>query len=121
MPFIQRAVGGGIAVYAVMHLVWTGLLTYGLGAGMFSLILRLITLALVTTLMTRSLRLVSRMDVLPYSAAWAVMAVILDGIFFVPLAGWALYATWTVWLGYALVVVIPYLAFPYVRRGARTR
>lgn len=111
MRFLLRALGWGAVVYAVMYLLWSGLVIYGFSGGVVSLAVRLGALALVTTIAARSLRLVTRMDVLAYSLAWAAVAAILDAFFLVPFSGWGLYAEWSVWVGYALIALIPVLTF----------
>ena len=118
MVFLQRVVGGGIAIYAVMYLLSSGLVMYGLSFGITSLAVRIIGLAIVTTIVARMLRLVARMDILPYSIGWAVIAAALDAVFLVPFSGWTLYAEWGVWVGYLLVVIIPLLTFS-LRRTPR--
>ena len=107
MRFGMRALGWGIVIYAVMYLLWSGLVIYGLAAGVFSLVVRLIALAVITTIAGRAQRLTTWKDLVPFSIVWAVVAVILDAIFLVPFSGWSLYATWSVWVGYALVAIIP--------------
>jgi hypothetical protein len=111
MRFARGALGWGIAIYAVMYLLWSGLAIYGLSYGILSLTARILALVLVTTIAVRSLRLVTRMDVLPYSISWAVVAIVLDALLLVPFTGLGLYATWSVWAGYALVAFAPYLTF----------
>jgi len=120
MSFAERALGWGIAIYAVMYLVWSAMVIYGLASGVISLGVRLLVLTIVLLIAARSLRLVARADILPYAAVWAATAITLDGVFLVPFAGWGLYSNWTVWLGYALVAVIPYVLFPLTRRHGRS-
>jgi hypothetical protein len=112
--WLYRALGWGVAIYAIMYLAWSGLVIYGYSLGMLSLVIRLAILFGITTLAARSLRLFDWKDILPYSVVWAVTAIVLDAIYLVPFTGWALYATWSVWLGYALIVVFP-LIRPYLR------
>lgn len=107
MKFAQGAILWGIAIYAVMYLLWSGLVIYGLAAGLLSLGVRLLALAVITTIAARALRMPTWKDLLPYTIAWAAVAVLLDAIFLVPFSGWSLYATWSVWVGYALVAIIP--------------
>lgn len=116
MNWLYRALGWGAVIYAVMYLVWSGLVIYGYSLGYVSLIIRLALLFVLTSLAARSLRLFDWKDILPYSALWAITAIVLDGVFLVPFAGWALYSTWSVWLGYALIV-----AFPLLRPLIRSR
>ena len=107
MRFAARAMGWGIAIYAVMYLLWSGLVIYGLAAGIPSLIVRLFALAAITTIAGRAVRMTNWKDLAPYTISWAVAAVIFDAVFLVPFSGWSLYSTWSVWVGYALVAVIP--------------
>ena len=107
MKYVWGALLWGIALYAPMYLLWSGLVIYGLAAGVTSLVLRLVALAVITTIAGRSLRMMNWKDLAPYTLCWAVIAIILDAIFLVPFSGWSLYATWSVWVGYALVAVIP--------------
>lgn len=90
-----------------MYLLWSGLVIYGFAAGMFSLVVRLAALAAITTIAARSLRLPTILDYVPYTCAWAGVAVILDAVFLVPFSGFVIYSSWSVWVGYALVALIP--------------
>ncbi|OGG59978.1 hypothetical protein A2765_00745 [Candidatus Kaiserbacteria bacterium RIFCSPHIGHO2_01_FULL_56_24] len=121
MGWLTRAVGWGVVIYAVMYLVWSGLVIYGLSLGLLSLAIRIITLALITTIAARSLRRADWKDILPFSISWAIVAAILDAVFLVPFSGWELYASWSVWVGYALVAIVPLLTSLFSRRrGAPT-
>lgn len=121
MGWLTRAAGWGILIYAVMYLVWSGLVIYGLSLGLLSLAIRIITLALMTTIAARSLRRTDWKDILPFSISWAIAAAILDAVFLVPFSGWELYASWSVWVGYALVAIVPLLTSLFSRRrGAPT-
>lgn len=115
--WLVRAFGWGVAIYAVMYLVWSGLVIYGFSLGTLSLIVRLAILFGITTLAARSLRLIDWKDILPYSVLWAVTAIVLDAVYLVPFTGWTLYSAWSVWLGYAFIVVFP-LIRPYIRSRA---
>ncbi len=108
--------GWGIVIYAIMSLAWSGLVIYGLVGGYFSVIFRLLILIIVTTIAGRSLRLYSWSDILPYSACWALTMGLLDAVYAVPFATWALYADWSVWAGYGLVAVVPLFSPLLLRR-----
>lgn len=107
MTSLFRTIGWGILIYAVMYLVWSGLVIYGLSLGYLSLILRLVVLFAVTMIAARTLRFSTWKDILPHSIGWALTAIVLDALFLVPFSGWELYASWSVWIGYALIVVFP--------------
>lgn len=107
MNRIAKAVGWGFLIYAVMYLVWSGLVIYGLSLGYVSLIIRLLVLFVITTIAARAMRLSNWRDVLPFSIGWALVAATLDALYLVPFSGWALYSSLSVWIGYALVAVLP--------------
>ncbi len=104
--------GWGIVIYAVMSLAWSGLVIHGV-AGMVgalgSRLLVLSVLIVVTTIAARSLRYHSWRDILPYSVAWAVLMAIFDAVYTAPFSGWTIYGDWNLWLGYALVAIVPLL------------
>lgn len=108
--------GWGIAIYAVMYLFWNGLVLYGFVSGLAPRVLSIAVLIAVTGIAARSLRYASAKDIAPYSIAWAIIAGLLDIIFTVPYAGWAMFSDWNIWVGYALVATIPVLT-PYVHRS----
>lgn len=121
MGFVRASVGWGIIIYAVMYLAWSGLAVYGLTAGVFVLALRLLVLAGITTVAAHDLK-VSGVAVAKYSVFWGLVAALLDSILLVPFIGLSFYAEWGVWLGYALVVLLPIgLSELMVRMGAVKR
>lgn len=104
---IVRSLGWGIMVYAIMYLAWSGLVIYGFSLGILSLFARLAVLAIITGIAVSSLRLMDWKDVVPHASIWAIVAILLDGLYLVPFTGWGLYASWSVWFGYMLVILIP--------------
>lgn len=116
MQLLKRVLGWGIVIYAVMYLAWSGLVIYGLSLGVLSLVARLIVLFVITGIAARSLRAMDWKDVVPYTIGWACIAILLDGIFLVPFSGWALYSSWSVWVGYGFIIVFPLLALFFSRR-----
>jgi hypothetical protein len=122
MKLLKTVLGWGVVIYAVMYLLWSGLVIYGFAAGYSSLVLRLIALAAVTIIAGRSLHLSNRMDLIPYAIGWAIVAIALDTIFLVPFSGWVLFASWSVWVGYALIAVLPTVfVFLNVRKHPQTQ
>lgn len=105
-----KLLGWGIAVYAVLSLVSSGLITYGFTGTLLARSLVLIVLVIVALIAGHALRLRSWKDILPYSLGWACLMIVLDAIFVVPLTGWELYQGWNAWFGYVLVAVVPLFA-----------
>lgn len=106
--------GWGIVIYAVMYLAWSACLLYGFTSGYTPRVLALLVLIVTVTIAARSLRFSTRKDILVHSIGWAIVVGLLDAVFSVPYAGWQLYSDWNVWVGYALVALVPLLA-PYTK------
>lgn len=113
---LLKTVGWGTVIYAVMYLLWSGLALYGI-EGLTGVVIRILVLLLLTRIVARALNATSWTAVMPYSLSWALFAALFDALFLVPLTGYELYASWNVWLGYALVAVLPLLA-PLQKRTA---
>lgn len=111
---ITRALGWGVVIYAIMYLAWSGFVIYGFSLGIVSLIARFSILALITIIAARAMHLSDTKDLIGNALVWAAVAVGLDMVFLVPFSGWALFASWSVWAGYALIVVFP-LAYTMLR------
>lgn len=108
-------IGWGIVIYAVMFLEWSLLVTYGYAVGIGPRLVSLAVLIVTAVIAGRSLRASGWSDILPYSLAWAVIAIGFDTLISVPFTGWALFADWNVWVGYGLIAVMP-LTAPLLRR-----
>ena len=102
--------GWGIVIYAIMYLAANALLIYGVSGGMPGIVARLIILICVALVAGRALQLASWKDILPYSFGWALIVMGLDALLTLPLTGAAVYSNWNIWIGYALVVLLPLLA-----------
>lgn len=112
--------GWGIVIYAVMSLLWSGLVIYGVSSGLLSLFFRVCVLILVTSIAGHSLHFYSWKDILPYSIFWAIMMGALDAVYTVPFSGWSIYGDWYLWVGYGLVALVPLLT-PLIRPSHRNQ
>lgn len=112
---LRALFGWGIVIYAVLYLVWSGLVIHGLSDMFLSRILVIATLVALAAIATKSLRLFTERDVLPYAIGWVVIAGIMDAIFAVPSAGWRMYGDWNLWVGYILLLVVPLIVTAVVR------
>ncbi len=99
--------GWGIVIYAIVYLVWSGLVIHGLAGSITARIGVLAALLAVVTLATRSLGYTEVRDVVPHAIGWVLIVGIMDAIFAVPYAGWSLYTDWNMWVGYLLVLFVP--------------
>lgn len=109
--------GWGVAIYAVMFLLWSMFVTYGFVNGIAPRALGFLALVATAIIAGRSLHASSWRDILPYSFSWGIMMVILDGVMSGLLTGWQVFVDWNVWFGYAVVVVAPLFAlYPRFQR-----
>ena len=106
MKYIAR-LSWGIVIYAIMYLFSNGLSVYGIAGGIPAVLMRLIMLVIITTIAGRSLHFKSWKDILPYSIFWALVVFALDAVFTLPFGGVQMYANWNLWIGYALVMLLP--------------
>lgn len=116
MHLVIGGLGWGAIIYAVVYTFWSATLIYGLSSGFVALCIRLLVMALITIVAARSLGLSNWKSILEYSVVWALTAIALDAVLLVPFSGWALYASWSVWVGYLLVVLFPLLSAFFHRK-----
>ena len=105
-----RLAGWGIAIYAIMYFVWSVFALHGFVAGIAPRIALLAVLVVVAGIAGRSLHLKRWEDVLPYTMGWTLIAIVLDALVSIPVAGWGMYTDWNIWVGYALLLFVPLLA-----------
>ena len=117
---LRPLLGWGIVIYAVLHLVWSGLVSYGLSGNLIGHIVMIATLVTLSVIATRTLRIMSERDVAPYAIGWMLIAIALDALITVPLAGWGIFSDWTVWAGYILLLVVPFVVTLLTKRSATT-
>lgn len=113
--------GWGIAIYSVMFTLWSLLALYGFGASALSRGLLLAALLCLALAAGRSLRMKRAADLFPYSIAWTIAVIALDGLFSYPISGLAVYANWSVWIGYAIVLFAPVAQVWLPAGGAQLR
>lgn len=114
---LRSLVGWGIVIYAVLFLVWSGLAMYDFGGTIFSRGIVLLTLIAATAIATRSLRIYSESEIAPYAFGWVLVAALLDSVFAVPAAGWAIYSDWNLWLGYAVLLAVPFVVIALSKKN----
>ncbi len=104
----------GIVIYAIIYLFSNGLSIYGV-SGLWAILSRLLMLVIVSTVAGRSLGFKSWKDILPYSIFWAFTVICLDVVFtMIPFSGMQMYSNVNIWIGYALVALLP-LAAPQTK------
>lgn len=107
--------GWGIAIYAVVFLVWSMLVIHGIIEGLLPHIVLDITLVLTLVFATKSLRAHRWYDVLPYSIGWLLITFLFDMSCAVPVSGWGIWSDGNIWVGYLLLFFVP-LVVPTSRK-----
>ena len=113
---LRALIGWGIVIYAILFLVWSGLVIHGLSDMILSRAIVLTVLVTVAAVATRSLRLTSERDIAPYAIGWVVVAALMDAVFAVPSSGWAMYSNWNLWVGYVLLLAVPFIVTALSRK-----
>lgn len=104
---LLRAVGWGIVLYATMYLSWGLMIAYGWQGTLLSRLALLAVLVVSTAIATWHLPVRTVKDTFPYSLTWGVSIAIIDGCLAAPSGSWQIYADPNLWVGYALVVIVP--------------
>ena len=99
--------GWGIAIYAIVHMVWTGFLSYEFVNGTAPRIAILLILSVVAAIAGSSLRLSTWKDILPYSITWGLCMAILNTILSWPFIAWGVFVEPYIWLSYCIVIIVP--------------
>lgn len=99
--------GWGIVIYAVMYLVVALLALYGIAPSLLARVLSLAALIGLATMAGLSIRRHTTRDILPYSIVWTLEVIALDALMSMPYTGFSIYLDWNVWVGYALVALVP--------------
>ncbi len=102
-----------------MFLLWWVFALYGFTGGEEPMIAGLFALVVLSLIAGLLLRCSSSLDVLPYSLSWAFLMAIFDAIISVPVFGWGAFLDVRVWIGYAIVAIVP-LAAPALHMHADT-
>jgi hypothetical protein len=113
MKYLMR-LGWGIVIYAIMYVFSNALSIYGFSGGLVAILCRLVVLVIVATIAGRSLPFTSWKDIVPYSFFWMLSVIGVDAILTLPFSGVYMYYNWNIWIGYALVMLLP-LAAPQTR------
>lgn len=117
---VRALLGWGIVIYAVLYLVWAGLVIHGLSGSFIARIIVLATLIAVAGIATRALRLSTERDIAPYAIGWVFVAAALDAVFVVPTEGWGIYSNWNLWVGYILLFCVPFIVMAVSKKQTTT-
>jgi hypothetical protein len=102
-----KLIGFGVLLYAVVFLIMSGFTAYGSGDTFLTKIIALVALAIVAYLAGKNLRAGSMGEIIKYSLGWLIIVAILDYFFTLPFATTAVYSQWNLWVGYAIILLLP--------------
>ncbi len=104
---LRALFGWGIVIYAVLNLVWSVIVANGFSDNLIARVCMIIAIVALATIATRSLRLLSERDAIPFAIGWVLIAAGFDALLTVPIAGWSVFADPNTWVGYALLLAVP--------------
>ena len=99
--------GWGISIYAIVHTVWTGFLSYGFVEGTAPHIAILIILSVIAAIAGSSLHFSTWKDILPYSITWGLCMAVLNTVMSWPFIAWGVFVEPYVWISYCVVIIVP--------------
>lgn len=111
--------GWGLVVYALLYALWSVFVLYGFVDTLAAHVAAWAVLAGVLVAVTRYSRVNVRRALI-YALGWAAIVIGGDILLSVPLAGWQIFAEWTQWVTYGLIVVVP-LMYALLYRAEATR
>ena len=96
----------GFVVYSLMYLLWSGFAVYGF-TGTAARLASFAFLVGVMMIFGQVTGKTTVAEILPFSAVWALTVIGLDVVLAVPYAGWGMFSNASLWVGYALVFLVP--------------
>ncbi|MBU0540055.1 hypothetical protein KKF59_02480 [Patescibacteria group bacterium] len=102
--------GYGVAIWAAAYLTATIFVAYKSMETLIAQIVVAVVGALAAYIAGRKLAAKNAGAILKYSIPWVLIAVVLDMVLTVPFTGWGFFSTWSLWIGYALIALVPLAA-----------
>ncbi len=69
-----------------------------------------LAVAIVTFKLAKNLNIDNRKEMLKYSICWVIVGLILDAVITTRFTGWRFFYAKYIWIGYALILLVPLLA-----------
>lgn len=108
--FLVKYLGFGALIWGVAFVVASALIGFKVQDTWVMQVATSGAVLIAAFLLAKNLNLASRKEMLKYSLSWAATGVLLDALITVQFTGWQFFYTWEMWLGYLLVVLVPFLA-----------
>lgn len=106
----MKLVGFGAFIWVVAYIVATAFVAYSISEGLLMSSVMIVVVALAAFFVGRNVRVSSVGDMLKYSFGWVVVGLVLDAALTVPFTGWDIYMSWSLWVGYLAVLLVPLLS-----------
>jgi hypothetical protein len=103
----KRIIGWGFGIFAVIYLMMSALVAYGLENSLLAKLVGLTAVTLMAIWAGRSVKAVKILEMIKYSLGWTIIVFVLDLILTVPLTGWGVFSQWQILLSYLLLLVVP--------------
>lgn len=103
-------VWSGCAIYALVFLVWSALLAYGLAEGNAGHLIGLGSLAFISYIYSRA-HVRTAEERMQYAVTWFFTVAALDALLALPFVGPELFSDPFLWVGYSIVFMMPFISF----------
>lgn len=102
--------GYGAVIWGVAFIVVSAFIGFEVTSEVIVQGVTTLAVAIAAYLLARSLNISNRKEMLKYGFSWVVVGLILDLIVTTRFTGWQFFSAFYVWLGYALILLVPLLA-----------
>lgn len=106
----KKLIGFGVLIWAVAYVLAMAFYAYHVLGALWAKIILDIVVAVFAFFAACNLKKSSALKILAYSVVWVIIAFLLDLLLTVPYSGMGIYKTWDLWIGYALVLIVPLFA-----------
>lgn len=110
----KKLIGYGLLIWVVAYLIACVFVAYKASDGLLAKVVILVAVIVAALFAGRKVKPNSVTNALKYSVSWLVIALLMDCLLTVPFTGWQIFASWDMWVGYAIVALAPLVSIKKV-------
>ena len=112
-----RLFGYGAIIWAVAFIVVSLFIGFKISSPILTQGLTTILVILTAFFLAKSLKITLKKEILKYAISWVLVGIILDALITTRFTGWVFFASWQMWLSYAILFMVPFLAVKSVPKA----
>lgn len=104
----KKLIGYGVLIWVIVFAVVSAFIAFDIPSdNLFVNLVSLIAIIIATWFLAKNLKVKTQKEMIKYSLAWLIIAIILDLIVSVQFTGFGLFGRWHVLFGYLLILIVP--------------